>query len=139
VEDGNYDCYVLVNGRSPEVVQRFLDRFVPVREEMASEYEIPQYSERPDHVFQTASELLQYLAKHPEQHHAIYWRAIEQGIAEHAMVFPTKDGAIIFGLSCATEDLAVQALSEMKTFLASDVGSIGSRRQRHAQALSSFA
>ena len=124
MDDGNFDCYVLVNSRSPEAIQRFLDRFVPVREEMASEYEVPQYSESPHHIFQTASELLQYLANHPEEHHAIYWRSVDQSVAERAMVFPTDDGAVIFGLSCPTESVAECVLLQMKALLASDVGCI---------------
>jgi len=124
MDDGWYDCYVLVGSRSPELVNRFLDHFVPQRQETADEYEVPQHSAKPEMVFRTAAALLQYLSDHPEHHHAVYWHALGKGDPTRAMVFPTSDGATIVGLSCRSDaETAERLLAEMKSFLHTDIGS----------------
>lgn len=51
------DIYVLAQERTEVTVSGFLDRFTPLREEAAEKYCIPQYSDAPTAVFQTAVEM----------------------------------------------------------------------------------
>jgi hypothetical protein len=120
---GFYDCYVLVSDRSPEVVRGFLDRFLPAREETAAEYEVPHHATTPTHLFRSAADLLEHLATHVHEAHAVYWRAAIDSTVAHAMVFPTSDGATILGLSCRPDvSVAERLLRDMMVFLASDIG-----------------
>ena len=120
------DCYVLVNSRSKRRVEEFLTHFLPRHRSSADEFEIPQYSDRPDRVFHSAADALSYLEENPNEAHALYWANEDKTDPRHGMVFPTIDGQMIFGLSCDCEDerLPGQVLERMKAFLKSPNGYI---------------
>ncbi len=60
MSDGIWEgIYVLVENRSLALINIFLDRFLPHRQEMASEYEVPQYSDNPEMLFKKASEVME--------------------------------------------------------------------------------
>jgi hypothetical protein len=120
------DCYVLVNSRSKSRVEEFLVHFLPERRSSADEFEIPQYSDAPDRVFHSAEEALSYLEKSPSEGHALYWANKSSGEPRRAMVFPTVDGQMIFGISCDShaEGKADKMLEKMKELLRSSCGYI---------------
>jgi hypothetical protein len=120
------DCYVLVNSRSKKLVQEFLAHFLPKRRAWADEYEVPQYSDKPEQVFRTTEDALAYLEEHPHEHHGLYWANEGRGDTRRGMVFPTSDGEMIYGLSCDAKDpkIADKLLDAMKLFLKSEIGCI---------------
>ena len=116
-------CDVLVGDRSPGLVTRFLDHFLPRREQSAAEYELPRFSDAPQTVFRHPAELMRYCAGHPHESHAIYWRNTEATNPAQGMVFFTSDGELILGLSSAPA-LAEQFLADLKAFAGSVTGYI---------------
>ena len=96
------DIYGLSETRTQGEIQRFLDRFLPSRIESADEYEVPQYSNSPHTVFQSADQLITYCCENPTQVHAIYWRS--DSVPRHGEVFFLSDGNLIFGISTPSED-----------------------------------
>ena len=65
------DIYIISEKRDRSVIENFLDRFLPQREESADEYEIPQYSDNPESIFTEASDLIEYCAKNRGMEHSI--------------------------------------------------------------------
>jgi hypothetical protein len=123
---GFADCYVLVKSRSKQLADEFLAHFLPHHRELADEYEMPQYSDKPEQVFRTAGEALSYLEEHPNQGHALYWENQGCGEARFGMIFPTSDGHMIYGLACQGEDeqIANTILEALKQFFNTDTGYI---------------
>ena len=122
------DCYVLVPYRTKGFIHSFLDHFIPDWVESAEEYEIPQYSGDPIAVFESASGLIDYLVKKPDEHHSIYWRNTGKSEIRGAMCFFTNDGYVIAGLYCETTfpDTTIEdnLLFDLKKFCKSDSGFI---------------
>lgn len=122
------DCYVLVNNRTKKYIHSFLDRFIPNREESANEYEVPQYSDNPLIIFQTADELITHLAENLHLNHTIYWRNKSDSELQGAMCFFTNDGNVIVGLYChsRTGDPRIENeyFRQLKEFCHSEIGYI---------------
>lgn len=114
------DIYVLGRERSPDLITRFLDRFLPSRSEAADEYEVPVYSEAPQIVFKTADELISHCCQHSMEAYSIYWRS--HAGDEHAEVYFLEDGGVIFGVSTPAENhMRVDAVSsELGRFFETD-------------------
>lgn len=114
------DIYVLGRERSPEVIARFLDRFLPSRCEVADDYEVPQFSETPQKVFKTADELIHHCCRHSKEGHRIYWRSNVRD--EFAEVHFLEDGGLIFGVSTPAQSHSrVDAVSsELERFFETD-------------------
>lgn len=112
---GLYDIYVLSRDRSKESVLTFLDRFLPRRSESADDYVVPNNSDQPEFCFNNAVELLVYLERHWREPHAIYWLSKAQGDPRCAMVFPTSDGQMVYGLSVVQNEC--RSLADLMTFL----------------------
>jgi hypothetical protein len=55
---GYHDVYVLAKDRTAAVASRFLECFVPNREQSADNYLFPQYSDQPVVVIESASEAI---------------------------------------------------------------------------------
>ena len=72
------DCYVLTNNRTKETVNNFLETFVPQRKESADIYELPQYQEKTEIIFEKDSELIDYLVQNKSIPYSIYWRNTEK-------------------------------------------------------------
>jgi hypothetical protein len=117
---GFHDVYVLSDQRSKAEVTRFLDRFLPEREEVADDYAVPHLSDRPEIVFAGADDLLTYLGEHPDRSHGIYWASRAVGDPRFAMIFPTTDGQVVYGLSVERD--AAEFLAELKAHLGSPTG-----------------
>jgi hypothetical protein len=52
------DIYVISKKRDSATVGRFLDEFVPAREEGADEYEVPQYAGTPTRCYDKAEPII---------------------------------------------------------------------------------
>ncbi len=126
------DIYVIQKSRSKKLGIDFLNHFLPFREESADEYLIPQYSEDPTSKFDNAEELMIFLESNPEYSQSIYWRnKDEENLNKHGMIFYTKDGNMIFGitrnadmsgnLNTENED---ECLMEMKKYFKTENGYI---------------
>lgn len=96
------DIYVLSMARDTGMVSAFLEKFAASREETAQEYEIPQYSKNPSHIFRHADSLIDHCCTHPSESYGIYWR-VSFSPAAHAMLFFLSDGCMIYGLSVEAE------------------------------------
>lgn len=80
------------------MAERFLDTFVPQREQAAVEYEFPQYADKPQVVVKSAREAIEVCDAHSDAAHRFCFRNLGEGPA-HAMLFFTEDGGLILGLS----------------------------------------
>ena len=116
------DIYVLSKSRDIAEVAAFLDTFATVREETADEYEIPQYSQNPTHVFRSAEHLIDHCCRYTDEPHAIYWHT-SSGEATYAMVFFLSDGHVIYGLSIDSENQA--KINHLRQSMVEHTGSPG--------------
>lgn len=98
---GQYaDIYVAVKTRSKRQAIDFLNHFLPNREESADEYEFPQYSSKTDKEFETVDKLMTYMELEEGAEYNLYWRGTNNSNPnKHGMLFYTRDGALIFGIS----------------------------------------
>ena len=119
---GLFDVYVLSHDRSREAVLGFLDRFEPRRSESADDYVVPNNSDQPEFRYDNAVELLDHLETRPGESHAIYWLSAAPGDPRCAMVFPTCDGQMVYGLSVVRNER--RFLADLMTFLNSPKGYI---------------
>ena len=122
------DCYVLVNNRSKEQINDFLDVFVPNREETSSEYEVPQYGNETIHIFASTDLLIDHLVTNTNEPYSIYWKSVDDGDIRYGMCFFTNDAQLVLGLSIRTngKDASIQdeAFELMKKFSGSSEGYI---------------
>ncbi|MCB0374398.1 MAG: hypothetical protein KDD04_00610 [Sinomicrobium sp.] len=108
------DLYVLTLERSNEIASEFINTWLANFSELASEYEFPQYSSKPNFIFSSAVELIEQLVANPNEPHAIYWKNPnfwnnpKAEILKTGMLFFTEDGAMIAGLTLVlTETLEI--------------------------------
>tara|TARA_R110002050_G_C8940495_1_gene512576 strand:+ start:100 stop:546 length:447 start_codon:yes stop_codon:yes gene_type:complete len=134
------DIYVISEKRNREIIDLFLNEFLPIRDESADEYEFPQYSENPEVIFRKAEEALDKCVAEKNTEYSLYWQALDRRKPEHAMVFFLPDSHVIFGVSTddAYPEFAVQLLEKMKLFLGSDLGYIGHEAAPEAISLEQF-
>lgn len=98
------DCYILTTDRTLEMVDKFLNHFLPERAEVASEYELPQFGETTELKFDTVEGLIEYLVINTSTPYSIYWCNKVETDIKCAMCFFTDDNHLILGLSCNTLD-----------------------------------
>lgn len=126
------DIYVIKQSRSKKMGIDFLNHFLPLREERAEEYFIPQYADNPTQQFSNAGDLMTYLETHPEYSNRIYWTNKNKiNPNKHGMIFYTKDGNMIFGISreaamdgSLNTDNEVEGLRKMKAYFKTELGYI---------------
>lgn len=135
-----FDVYVISEKRNRETVEEFLNKFLPVREESADEYEFPQYADSPDVVYTKTGEALEKCISEKSTEYGLYWRALENKKPEHAMVFFLNDGNVIYGLSTddAYPEYAAELLRKMKSLLNCSLGYIGHEASPDASNLEEF-
>ena len=118
------EVYVLSNDRSVQAVERFLERYLPCRHELAAEYQVPQFSDDPQHVFRAAGDLLAYLERNETEFHGVYWQSVNSlSPVDQAMAFYTSDGCVVCGL-VVSEQMAEAYLNELKLHFDSKFGLI---------------
>ena len=134
------DIYVISDKRDRKTIEKFLNDFLPNREESADEYEVPQYSDNPEVIFGKAAELIDYCEKNTNIEHAIYWRATENSEPEHGMVFYLKDGFVVYGLStdASNQEYAAALLNELKEYFSTTHGYIGHEASPDVESYSEF-
>lgn len=123
------DCYVLTDKRNKETITYFLEEFIPHRKETIDEYEIPQFSPNPKIAFTKAEELIDYAIANKGIEQSVYWNnTIENDKLRSAMCFFTKDGYLILGISCITNNpntsIEDYYLAKLKKYLQTDIGYI---------------
>ncbi|MEZ5987332.1 MAG: hypothetical protein R3B94_15405 [Hyphomonas sp.] len=118
------EVYALSTRRAAIDVQKFLDDFLPHRRELAGEYPVPQYSEKPNYVFSYVGDLLSFLESHQTDSYSVYWEATDSvSPIEQAMAFFTTDGYLIYGV-VVDEALAAEYSRTLKVYLGAAVGVI---------------
>jgi hypothetical protein len=134
------DIYVISDKRDRKTIENFLHNFLPKREEIADEYEVPQFSDNPEIIFEKAVELIAYCENNKNIEHAIYWRATENSKPEHGMVFYLSDGFVIYGLStdAANQEYASELLNELKEYFGTTHGYIGHEASPDVENYSEF-
>ena len=134
------DVYVISRRRDSASVQKFLEHFLPQREESADDYEVPQYADEPQTTYERASEVMDHCAANVDEGYGLYWHAIGKSKTEHAMVLYLQDGHVIYGLStdAADEPYVRQLLTSMKAFLDSCCGYIAHEASPDAATLEEF-
>jgi hypothetical protein len=115
------DVYVLAQERSVTAAERFLDAFAPDREQSAEDYVFPQYGEQPLVVVKSAAEAIRYCEAHPAEAQSLNFRNLGAGPA-HAMLFFTRDGGLILGLSVVERE--DNWFTRLKQHVGSEVGYI---------------
>jgi len=126
------DIYVIKESRLKKMGIDFLNHFLPLREESADEYLIPQYSDNPIQEFNNADELMTFLESNQNHEQGIYWRnKDEHNLNKHGMIFYTEDGNMIFGISRNADmsgnlitDNEDECLQKMKEYFNTDIGYI---------------
>jgi hypothetical protein len=121
-----FDIYVLSEKRSPREIGNFLNSFLPDHEEMASEYEYPQYSDTPSHMYESADEIIRICSEDQSKEYGLYWT--NKGNSPlFGMIFFMQDGSVIYGLSNNDEYpmIAKELFEKMKLHLGSNLGYIG--------------
>lgn len=98
------EFYVLANTRSLEIVQGFLDNFLPERDEQAEDYPFLEYSDEPEKVFVDVSQLLARLVDSTKEEYGIYWEGLGESKVSKGMLFFTEDGSLILGAACHKTD-----------------------------------
>lgn len=126
------DIYVIQKSRSKSKGIDFLNVFLPSREASADEYLIPQYSDNPIEEFDNADDLMTYLESNSEYSQSVCWRNTDENNPnKHGMIFYTKDGNMIFGISRNADisgnlntDNEDECLRKMMEFFKSEMGYI---------------
>lgn len=109
---GLLDCYVLAPERTASVATRFLDRFLPCREESWDPDDpADSLGISPGHRF---SELLEFLESQPTAEYTMYLRNTQSQQPGHAMLVWCSDGSLILGLSTAASGSGL--LAELESF-----------------------
>ena len=120
------DIYVISDKRDSVTVNRFLNHFLPKREESSDGYGVPQFSDSPELMFTRVNELVEFCSNNRNIEHFIYWRALNQNKPEHGMVFYLQDGYVIYGLSTDTNNskFTQKLLKDLQEHIGSNLGYI---------------
>lgn len=111
----NQELYALSKDRSASAVLAFLDRFAPGRVPASVDYPVPAYGPVTTVTFETDREIMDYLQVHQHQPYNLYWNNFPPDSVATAMVFYTRDGAVILGLAVDPEE-AKARLAELAAF-----------------------
>lgn len=108
--------YVISEKRDRNTIESFLNEFLPDREESASEYEFPQYSDAPEITYREAAEVIGKCINDRGTDYRLYWRTLGR----------------------AKPEFASELLQKLKLFLRSNYGYIGHEASTNADKLSDF-
>jgi hypothetical protein len=134
------DIYVLARDRSIRSAEKFLDEFLPERENAADEYELPQYADKPEAVFKIPGPVLKQCEEKPNLEYRFYWRATNHQKPEYAIIIFLNDGKAVYGLSTdASDEGFVKVLFyKMKEYLGTESGFVGYEHCPDFDSLSEF-
>lgn len=121
------DITVISEKRDVITALKFINNFLPTREESADEYEIPQFADSPTFLFTNALDVIKYCCKNKNMEYPIYWHGTNQLKSTHAIIRYLKDESVIYGLSINAKKrkLGEVLLIKSKKFLNSKLGYIG--------------
>ena len=77
----------------------FLDTFLAKRKPVADEFPFPEYAESPVEIYRRPDDVIQRLEAEPNESYSIYWNSTDENLDRMAMLFFTRDGAMIAGLA----------------------------------------
>ena len=92
------EVYVLCESRSKVTAMAFLDAFLPDRKSSSEEFPFPEFSDSPQNVYFSAGEVMSRLEHEPSQSYSLHWGSTGSRKVSQAMIFFTRDGAMIAGL-----------------------------------------
>lgn len=94
------DSYYLVESRESKVVYDFFTNYYIEKKELTDNYPIPQYSEDPEKIILSDTEILLFLEINLDYEYLIYWENIKQNseIKQITLQY-TNDGKMILGVS----------------------------------------
>ena len=117
------DSYYLVDSRKLQIVNDFFSKYLPLgKEELASDYPFPEYSDNPEKIYHSAKELLIHLGKNLNFDYTIYFEN-KDGLSDIKQVTLqyTDDGKLIFGISIVGNNPALDEnlllFREIKNYL----------------------
>ena len=118
------DSYYLVDSRKSTIIYDFLDAFSVDKKSLADDYPIPQYSDKPEKVFQSDSDLMSYLEDYVKCQYLIYWEnANSKSEIKQFTLQYTDDQKMIIGVSIIGNDprsqKSVQLFRLIKNYLTS--------------------
>jgi len=123
------DSYYFVDNRNSKLVYDFLDKYFPLRRELADDYVIPKYSDNPEKIFYSAIDLLAYLDENLNYDYIAYWENLDESndIKQFTLQY-TDDGKMIFGVSIygrePESEKSVQVFNEVRNYLNSPIACI---------------
>lgn len=91
------ELYILCPRTMP-IINMFFKLFLPNWEKLAEEYEVPQYADNPEIVFENPDEIISYLIKNHEYDYSMYFQNKKNEEPEQGMLFFTNDGYLIIGI-----------------------------------------
>jgi hypothetical protein len=135
IAEPTWDIYILLNGRSRNLIESFLNRFIPGGVANLDEFVIPELSLNPRLTFDSLADLIDYLSEDGTEEYYISWYNSDQSGPEIGLVAFTRDGGAIAGLRFSMESVAsevlrvippvvVNTLREMGEFTASKFGCV---------------
>lgn len=129
------DCYVLLQNRSQELVEDFLNHFVPNRakNDTIHTVDLPEWyyylHDEKSKTFNSDKDLFSFLEEVDDAEYSIYFHNLDNDrIILGAMIFYTKDKCLILGLWCdtlyANTEVEDKVFSKLKDFTKTDLGYI---------------
>lgn len=111
-------CYVLSRERTPEIVYRVLNRYIPNHEELPGDYTFP--NNQPYHRFNTEHEIISFTSNKLDEEQLLLWNGPSQIVVGADF---TSDGMIIISVELpANGKDEYRILTELKTLLNSECG-----------------
>jgi hypothetical protein len=125
------DQYFSVYNRSSNLAKSFLTKYLPESEDNTKEYIIEEQNDCPRQSFENINSVLAYLELNPNCEYTFYLHSLnKESIIQHAMLFYTNDGGIIYGVSILgrypEERESLMVYKDLKKFLDSKIGCITS-------------
>lgn len=125
------DSYYLVDKRKLNIVYDFFKEYQFLKNELAEDYPVPQYSEVPENIFFSDIDLLLFLETNPNCDYLVYWEnKKEDSIIKQVTLQYTNDGKMIIGVSIVGVDIystdSIQLFKRIKKYLNSSEGCITS-------------
>ncbi|MCP4535961.1 MAG: hypothetical protein GY832_02345 [Chloroflexi bacterium] len=119
------DYYVLVQARSIEHIESFLNHFLPEREIIIDNWIVP-FGTPADSgtAIEIVDDLITYCLENPNEYQSISWRSTKNIPPRLAEVYFTDDREMIFGLSSFQGEDEDNWLQKLEDFFGTDIGYI---------------
>ena len=91
------EIYVLSDQRSASDALKFLNHFLPLREQAQADYPLPELSDDTQFTFQHETEILKYLEDHPTETYGLYFHDKNRDVFK-AMIFTPMMEKLFVGL-----------------------------------------